>query len=122
MDFEDLRPTPEEQAKDDATPARALVVVAFGRGLCIDWTCPSYMQDQLGDDGAITQFDHIDFEHLDHEKVEDGLYICDLRFQDAGEGDWPGSREVEIQAFNLRPATKEEWTTFCEGETPWEIP
>jgi len=117
--FEDF--APDEEALDAKTPARALVLVAHGRALGLEWTCPRAMQEFLENSGACVKSPYLEFDSIDHdEKMPDGLYLCDLRFQDAGPSDWPGTREVEVQAFDWRPATADEWKSFCAGEPVWD--
>jgi hypothetical protein len=49
-----------------------------------------------------------------------GVYVGRLKFEDAGEGDYPGTREALVMLYDIRPATPAEWKSHLDGEWPWE--
>ena len=98
----------------------ALIVVAHGDPLALCYDGPHHITEYIDesfrrDAGSFAFGDEVDFA-----PVADGVYIAELLLVDDGTGDWPGSREVALQARNFRPATPAEWTAHLNEEWPWE--
>lgn len=55
-------------------------------------------------------------------QVGDGIWVCRVFLMDAGPGDAPGSREVELVSADVRPPTPEEWGHYVADEHIWSIP
>jgi hypothetical protein len=97
----------------------ALVVIIHGAGLVLCWDGPAYFKEFVSDARGGGN-DSFTFDCIDHEMIEDGLFIVELVLIDDGPGDWPGSRESCLHARNFRQATPEEWKAHLVGDWPWE--
>lgn len=99
---------------------RAVVVFAHGVGYALSYDGCEAVKDCISEAGG--GFDSFDLDVIgaDYE-APDGFNICiaSLRLIDDGPGDWPGSREVCLQLFDIRPATADEWAAYRRGEWPW---
>lgn len=103
-----------------ARPNKAIVVVSHGLAFCVTHDIEEYIREMLahyvGDDEGFS----IERSGGDCPKLGDGVWTVSVRLADDGPGDAPGTREFIVKFYDKRPTTKEEWTSYCDGEWPWD--
>lgn len=109
-------------AHKDKVEGKALVIVNHGLALAIAYDGLEYILEYLNDfcgGGESFSFEYasIDWNSKD---VSDGTYIVDLKMVSDGLGDWPGSDECCVSAYNFRAVSKEQWAHHLDGEWVWE--
>jgi hypothetical protein len=109
-----------DEAKDRVN--RAMVVVYEKTQLVVCYSANSWVKELIVECGGGPDTFDAGRMNVDSDvPLEDGVYICDIKVEDDGPGDWPGSREVIPALRKPRRATKEEWAAHCRGEWPWDL-
>jgi hypothetical protein len=108
-------PAPALASRDSGL---ALVVVAHGRGSAICWDAHFRIKEFVSDGWGGGETFNLDA--VDHEPVEDGVFIAEMVLVDDGPGDYPGTRETALQLRNFRRVSEAEWGAFLAGDWPWK--
>lgn len=102
--------------REDAPKLRALVAIHCGVlqdlihiGEALEW-----LVDESGD--PLSEFIQTDWSSLPN-----GIYIWEGELKSDGSYDYYGEFEPDFWLEGeFRPATKEEWESYVNGETPWD--
>jgi hypothetical protein len=119
--FEKLEPP---ECLQPVKPSKALVVVYHGKAMCL--CCGPLVEGEYAAIDVLTEEDSsremgfpLDAASVDCPRLPDGVYCGEMRVENDGLGDWPGSVEICVAFRNWRQATEEEWCKHLWGEWPW---
>lgn len=104
-----------------SAPNKLLVVFLGGRGYVLMHDADEGINELIENEVGGADCYDIDAAGIEHERVEDGVWIGRLLVEDDGPADGNvDGREVALQLTDLARATPGEWVSFIEGDWPWE--